>query len=136
VPRKSKNETTPTVAVDSAPVYFVQITDEADETIQYAHSFGDFAGMAYAVRAGLKRIEAEGQEGSEYRATITTVDRIGDETPTRTVCNVTGDADVLAFVVKKKVTKERKLYAPDEPETTDASAEAVSADTAPVDATL
>ena len=87
----------------STETYLTTITDETGDS--HAYAYGSLKLTTAAVREGLAGIkDAEG----EFTARVVEVEAIGDETPKRVVASVTGDADVVTFVVKKKLAAERK----------------------------
>lgn len=102
--------------------YFLTIADvENDEFVSQA--YGEFPEMNFVAKAGLKRIA--GKTG-DFSARIVEVERVGDEDAKRTVTSITGDAETVAVVVKKKIATERKQYLAetgDTGETGDASAD-------------
>lgn len=89
--------------------YFVEIskvgTDETDgEALAYGFA-RNFGVLNYMVKDALKGFET----GADYAARIVETDAVNsDEEPKRSVVSVTAEADVVAYVVKKKLAAERK----------------------------
>lgn len=87
-------------------VYLATLSNvETDEFVTFA--YGEFPTMKFAVTAGLKKID--GATG-DYSARIVEVENIGEQDEKRTVTSITGDAETVAVVVKRKVASERKQY--------------------------
>jgi hypothetical protein len=78
---------------------------DTDEYVSFA--YGEFPTMKFAASAGLKEIA--GKPG-DFSAKIVEVEAIGTEDEKRTVVSVTGDAETVTVVVKKKIGNERKQY--------------------------
>lgn len=78
---------------------------ETDEFVAFA--YGEFPTMKFAANAGLREIA--GKSG-DFSARIVEVEAVGTEDEKRTVVSVTGDAETVTVVVKKKIGNERKQY--------------------------
>lgn len=86
--------------------YLVTISEvENDEYVAFA--YGTFPVANFATKDALKEIN--GKPG-DFSAKIVEVEAIGTEDEKRTVVSVTGDAETVAVVVKKKMANERKQY--------------------------
>jgi hypothetical protein len=78
------------------------MSSDTPKTIADAH--GDLDAIAYHVRRLTK--DMSGEAGTQYTADITELeDFYGDET--RKVATITGDADVVGYVLNKALRKER-----------------------------
>jgi hypothetical protein len=86
--------------------YFLTIADDTNDVF-VSQAYGEFPEINFVAKAGLKRIA--GKDG-EFRARIVEVENIGSEDEKRTVVSVTGDAETVTVVVKKKIANERKQY--------------------------
>lgn len=88
--------------------YLVTIAPVSDENETGEHvtfAWGDFGVMNYAAKSGLKEIA--GQTG-DFRARIVEVESVGSEDEKRSVVSITGDAETVAVVVKRKIANEKK----------------------------
>ncbi len=90
--------------------YFLTIADEANDTY-VAHTYGDFAVVNFAAKQAYKVID--GKPG-DFSARLVEVERIGEPDEKRVVCSVSGDAETVTVVLKKKISVERKAQAPAE----------------------
>lgn len=90
-------------------VYLVTVNpsngDSADADNLIAYAYGSFKTVNFATREALASIK--GTEG-EYALRVTEVAAVGDADAKRTVVSVTGEADVVTFIAKKKLAAERK----------------------------
>ncbi len=77
-----------------------RVSDEGFENVSSAT--GSFAVANFAVKEGLGSIK---DSAGEYRVTFEALDESGE---TRNVVSVSGDADVVTYVAKKKIAAERK----------------------------
>lgn len=81
----------------------VNPADNADKLIAYG--FGSFKAVSYLAKDALAAIK--GTDG-DVAVRITEVAEVGDTEAKRTVVSVTGEADVVTYVTKKKLATERK----------------------------
>lgn len=81
----------------------VNPSDNADKLIAYG--FGSFKATSYLVKEALADIK--GAEG-DFTLRVTEVAEVGDTDAKRVVVSVTGEADVVTFIAKKKLAVERK----------------------------
>ncbi len=106
--------------------YLVTISEvDADEYVAFA--YGTFPVANFATKDALKEINGK---AGDFSAKIVEVEAIGTEDEKRTVVSVTGDAETVAVVVKKKMANERKQYLAetgDVPADTDATTEDTTA---------
>lgn len=87
-------------------IYFVTIANvDTDEFVTFA--YGEFPTMNFAAKAGLAKIN--GADG-EFSAKVVEVENYGADDSKRSVVSVTGDAETVTVVVKKKIANERKQY--------------------------
>lgn len=109
-------------------MYQIQVSSvESGEAL--AQAYGDVDTMAYVGRKlGLG-------EDKEYRIEVTEHEKIGGE-PTRSLVSLTADGEIVALMLKKKLTAERKrLNIPADTENTgESTAETPSADASVTDA--
>lgn len=90
----------------------VETADGPEETVAYAYAYGDLPVMQYIIRQ-LDATLAGVDGGTTFKATLGEVPRVGSSIISRTLAAVTGDADVVAYVLRKKVAAERKATAPE-----------------------
>lgn len=93
----------------------VETADGPEEAVAYAYAYGDLPTMQYITR----RVDATlagVDNGTTFKATLGEVARVGSSIITRVLAAVTGDADVVAYVLRKKVAAERKANSYPEPE--------------------
>jgi hypothetical protein len=76
------------------------VSDSGVEDI--ATATGSFSLANFAAKEGFKAIA---EQDGEFRVSFTAVDETGAE---RKIVSVTGDADVVTYVAKKKIAAERK----------------------------
>lgn len=88
---------------------YVLRIEEANSERPVVLAAGSLGLVSYAAREGIKAINGSESEFSAFLAETTEVG--GEEK--RVVTRVTGDADVVAVVVKKKISKERAENAPE-----------------------
>jgi hypothetical protein len=100
-------------------VYLVTIANvETDEFVAFA--YGEFPTMNFAAKAGLAKIkDADG----EFSAKVVEVENYGTDEAKRSVVSVSGDAETVTVVLKKKIANERKQYLAETGSTGDAPAE-------------
>lgn len=96
--------------------YVLRIEDANSET-PVVLAAGSLGLVAYAAREGIAAIK---DSESEFSAIIAETAEVGGEEK-RTVVRVTGDADVVAVVVKKKLSRERAANAPESEDETAAA---------------
>lgn len=89
--------------------YSIRIEDASTEA-PIVMAAGSLKLITAAAREGLAAIK---DKDGEFSAVVTETESVGGEDK-RTVTRVSGDADVVAVVVKKKLTKERAENAPAE----------------------
>jgi hypothetical protein len=84
-------------------VYSIQIPGVAS-------AYGDLDAMAYHARRAAAEM-AEAKEGTEFSVYLAVVENIpGDAV--RVLTEVTGDADVITYVLRRKLAAERKAITP------------------------
>ncbi len=79
--------------------------DSADGDTLLAYAFGGLRTTQSAIKDALTEIK---DQDGEFAVRVTEVDAIGSTDAKRVVVAVTGDADVVTFVTKKKMAAERK----------------------------
>jgi hypothetical protein len=103
--------------MSSSKAYSIEITgDEGNLTI----AFGDLDTMAYLARRAEKTM-AEAKEGTEFSLNLSEVEHIGGS-PVRSLAALKGDADVITYVLRKKLAGERKASEAPAPRTRKAKA--------------
>lgn len=86
--------------------YTATVSSVSDEGVKdIATASGSFALANFAAKEGFKAIA---EQDGEFRVTFTGVDEDGAE---RKIVSVSGDADVVTYVAKKKIAAERKANA-------------------------
>ncbi len=79
--------------------------DSTDGESLLAYAFGGLRTTQSAIKDALAAIK---DTDGEFTVRVVEVDAIGSIDERRTVVSVTGDADVVTFVTKKKMAAERK----------------------------
>lgn len=86
--------------------YTATVASVSDEGVkEIATATGSFALANFAAKEGFKAIA---EKDGEFRVSFTVTDADGAE---RKIVNVSGDADVVTYVAKKKIATERKTLA-------------------------
>lgn len=83
--------------------YTATVASVSDEGVkEIATASGSFSLANFAAKEGFKEIA---EQDGEFRVTFSATDADGAE---RKIVSVTGDADVVTYVAKKKIAAERK----------------------------
>ena len=103
--------------------YLVTLSNaETDEFVTYA--YGDFAGMRFAAKQGLAEIA---DKTGDFSIRIVPVEQVGVEPgeDVKPLVSITGDAESVTAVAKRKIASERKRLNPADESPADADAETV-----------
>ncbi len=88
--------------------YTATVASVSDEGVkEIATATGSFALANFAAKEGFKAIA---EQDGEFRVSFTATDADGVE---RKIVSVSGDADVVTYVAKKKIAVERKAVTGD-----------------------
>lgn len=96
----------------------VNPSDNADSLIAYG--FGSFKAVAVLAKEALAEIK---DQSGEFTLRVTEVAEVGDTDAKRVVASVSGEADVVAFITKKKLAVERKAQGGSDKDSDDDAAE-------------
>jgi hypothetical protein len=85
--------------------YFLHIKSTETDGNTYAYVYDDLDGITTSAKRGLKRLPETGQ----LTLNLTETSHLGPNSEdVRTVTEFTGDADIVATVLKKKLATEKK----------------------------
>lgn len=85
--------------------YFLRIESAKSDGNTYVYTYDDLDGVTASAKRALRRLPETGQ----LTLNLIETDRLGPNgEDVRTVTQFTGDADIVATVLKKKLTVERK----------------------------
>lgn len=87
-------------------------TDNADSLVAYG--FGSFKAVAVLAKEALADMK---DQAGEFTLKVTEVSAIGDTDAKRVVVSISGEADVVAFITKRKLAVERKAQGGDKDDT-------------------